>query len=234
MNKRDELILSHLQLVEIIARKIKKKYPMHIETDDLIQSGMLGLIDAAEKFDKKLGYKFKTYAERRIYGSIIDYMRDENPLGRKHNDDFKNIEYIKELLETSGKDSSVSAIARISNISKEKIHEILKISSAKNAISLEDHDSLAFHEIDSIFNDAAVIPNAIEIIHKQHQSKQLKRAIELLPIIPRKVFKKYYFEMIPMSKIADELHVSESRVHQIISRGLVKLRRIIRVNRIDL
>lgn len=234
MKARDKLITDHISIVKIIAFKFCKKYQIQNDLDDLIQAGMIGLIEAADRFDDKKGFKFKTYAERRISGAIIDSLRKDNFVSRRLYDKQKSIDYLKELLDASGKESTIATMAKIMNLSESKINEIILLNRGKNQISIDELSKFLPNEKDKLLVLSSNKQNSLDLVLQKELSSVLKTLVNSLKGDYRKCVWLYFFEGLTMKEIARPMGVSESRVHQIIKRAMAHLKQNIKKNAVDL
>lgn len=234
MQARDKLITEHIGVVRIIAFKMWKKYQCQHDIEDLVQAGMIGLIESADRFDDKKGFKFKTYAERRIIGSILDSLRKDNFVSRTLYDKQKAIDYLKELLEASGKESSVATMSKIMNMDESKINEIILLNRGRNKVSIDEFDKFLPGEKNKLLVLATKKESSLDIVLKKELSSVLKSLVNSLHGHYRKCVWLYFFEDLTMKQIGKMMGFSESRTHQIIKRGLFSLKQNIKNNKIDL
>jgi RNA polymerase sigma factor for flagellar operon FliA len=123
---REELILDHLPQIKYIAHRISAKLPSHVEVNDLVGAGVLGLLDAVEKFDPTRGVKFKTYAELRVKGAILDSLRNLDWAPRSLRKRSKDLEKVyKDLEQRLGRPASDKEVCDELNISLEEFYELV-------------------------------------------------------------------------------------------------------------
>ena len=219
---KNELLLNYGHLVKWIVRRMMPKYNNYNEYDDLVSCGMLGLIDAVDKFELKHEVKFETYAVSRIRGEILDYMRSQDwasPSLRK------KINAITSAYETyEGRDLGRPAdqeVAASLDMPVEQIHKILNQSHMFNLVNFEDALSSLNPEAE-IRSQEDNAPEE-ELLEKE-KKEILVGVIEALPDKERMVITLYYYEGLLLKEIADILQVTESRVSQIHSKVLAKMR----------
>lgn len=227
MTKRDKLVLEHLHIVKIIARKVHSKNYRWADLDDLIQSGNIGLLIASRKFDFKSENKFKTYAEYYIYGSIIDFLRSENILGRVVLEELKKIDYASDALSVLGKKSTTKEISKLIGLSEKRIHAMRLLHSSTKSISIVDNDMFSVREKDSLFKEALKFPDSFDLLKKKEILKKLENSILSLNSQEQIAVTLYYFNDTKLKEVGRLLRVSESRAHQIIGKALEKLRDVI-------
>ncbi|NPA16873.1 sigma-70 family RNA polymerase sigma factor [Persephonella sp.] len=203
MKDRDKLILENLSLVKKVASKIYYRLPKgDIEFDDLVNVGVIGLIKAIEKYNKDKA-KFSTYAYIKIRGEILDYLRSLDIVPRTVRDKIKKEKPIEE-----GKPVPVSNTAVMVSIEK--------------ALSSDD----SFRIIDTLVSSRET-PE--EEVIREDQKEKLLEAIQMLSEKEKKVLQMLYFEERDLKSVAEEINVSVSRVSQIKSEAVKKLRNYLRI-----
>lgn len=217
----DRLIFDYAPLVSRIAKRLHNKLPKHIELDDLTSAGVLGLVDAIKRFDPAFNNSFKTYAEYRIKGAMLDYLREWDCLPRSVRDLEKQIQNSRKKLESAcGQCPTRSKIAKDLNITESQIeqHELILYSTPLQLKSSSFSEKIA-NEADK---DSPSI--LLELIENETY-KTLKQAIALLPEQMQNVLKLYYFDNLSLKMIATLLNVTESRVSQIHREAIETLRK---------
>ena len=225
---RDELILEHMPQIKYIAHRISAKLPSHVELNDLVSAGVLGLLDAVEKFDPTRGVKFKTYAELRVKGAILDSLRNLDWAPRSLRKRSKDLEKVyKELEQRLGRPASDKEVCDELGISLEEFYELVDQIKGLNLGS--------FHEMASQEDDRnsepliKYIPDAPQmdpffVFHKSEIRNMLGGAIDALPKKERLVVSLYYFDELTMKEIGKVLGVNESRVSQLHTKAMLRLR----------
>ncbi len=225
---RDELILEHLPQIKYIAHRISAKLPSHVEVNDLVGAGVLGLLDAVEKFDPTRGVKFKTYAELRVKGAILDSLRNLDWAPRSLRKRSKDLEKVyKDLEQRLGRPASDKEVCDELNISLEEFYELVDQIKGLNLGS--------FHEMASQEDDrnseplVKYIPDAPQmdpffVFHKSEIRHLLGGAIDALPKKERLVVSLYYYDELTMKEIGRVLGVNESRVSQLHTKAMLRLR----------
>lgn len=224
---RERLILKYAPLVRYMAGRIAIGLPPTVEIDDLISYGIFGLMDALEKFDSSRGIKFETYALARIKGAMLDGLRamDWVPasLRQKAKGLEKAIEEVESRLGRSATDEEVAAYLQIDVAELEK--RLLEVA-AISLISLEDvwdrEEKSSRRVIDVLADSRAENPE--EALHLNEVKGLLAAAIESLPEKERLVVTLYYYEGLTAKEIARVLGVSQSRVSQLHSKAILRLR----------
>lgn len=229
---REELILRYAPLVKYIAGKIAIAAPT-IEYDDLISYGVIGLIDAIEKFDPGQGWLFKTYALKRIRGAIADELRELDWVPRQIRTKAKKLEDTYMNLETKyGRLPTEEEVCKELGISKEEFNEILFDISGTTVVSLDEiwyigEDGYEVLGVEAI--EASEAQNPEIILEKEEIRKRLEDAIERrLNEKEKEVIALYYYEDLTLKEIGKVMDITESRVCQLHANAITKLRATIR------
>ncbi|MEW6483011.1 MAG: FliA/WhiG family RNA polymerase sigma factor [bacterium] len=228
---REELILKYASLVKYIAGRIAIGAP-NIDYNDLIGYGIIGLIDAIEKFDPNQGFVFQTYASKRIRGAIIDELRALDWVPRLMRKKAKELEdtYIK-LEKKYGRPATEEEVCEELEITKEEFNQILLDISGTTIISLDEvwylgEDNYEILGIDTI--QASQSQNPEVIIEKEEVKDILAGAISRLSEKERETIALYYYEDLTLKEIGKVLNVTESRVCQLHANAITKLKVSIR------
>nr|WP_134718598.1 FliA/WhiG family RNA polymerase sigma factor [Saccharomonospora xinjiangensis] len=226
---RDRLVLHYAPLVKYVAGRVGTGLPTHIDVADLIQSGIFGLVDAIEKFDPHRGLRFETYAMQRIRGAILDDLRSQDWVPRVVRSRAREIERAHERLgarlRRTPTDAEVAAELGISLRDLRDLYGQLRLTSV---LALDDlvgpnRDSSGVGSpADTLPDDDAVDPAAVLV--DQDNRKQLAEAIAQLSERDRIVVSLYYFENLTLAEIGKVLGVTESRVSQLHTRAVLRLR----------
>jgi len=222
-NQRDR-IAAGLPFVESLARRVASSMPHSIELGDLVQDGVLGLIDAARRFDEARGIKFKTFAERRVRGAMIDALRrDAWPRGVRRQR--RELDAARETLrrELGYEPSHAELAAKVGSDEKRLSRTILRIN------TIESTSPLATGEhMDESSLPAALVPpepDAPDAAYEKLETRErVRTAIQTLPWRERKVIGLYYYGEVTMKQIGAEIGVNESRVSQLHARAIRRLK----------
>ncbi len=222
---RDRLLLEHLPAVRYIARRIHERLPQHVDLDDLVSAGIVGLIDAFGKFDHTKKVQFKSYAQFRIRGAILDSLRvlDWSPreLRRKGR---AVEEAIRAVQQRAGRAPSEQEIAAEMKVSLEEYQQLLgELKGLEiGSLNMERTEDSGDEELAYVPGSPEEDPlfRCLEGEMKQH----LMDAIDELPEKERLVLTLYYYEELTMKEIGLTLGVVESRVSQIHSSAVLRLR----------
>jgi RNA polymerase sigma factor FliA len=217
-------IVASIPFVEALARRMASSMPNSIDIGDLIQDGVLGLIDAANRFDEDRGIKFETFAERRVRGAMIDALRrDAWPRGVRRQR--RELDAAREALrrELGHEPSMADLAARVGSDEKRLSRTIVRIN------TIEATSPLATGEhFDEACLPTALVPSEPEAPDKAYERLQtrsrVRTAIQSLPWRERKVIGLYYYGEVTMKEIGAEIGVNESRVSQLHARAIRRLR----------
>lgn len=224
---RDELIVSHLPLVKFLVGKIASQLPPHLDRDDLMSAAIVGLITAAERFDPTRGVQFKTFVEQRIRGTIMDELRAQDWLTRSLRDKFKRLEREFSVLEQQlGRNPSSEEVAKAMGIELHEYFRLLEEVHFLSVVSLddswEDEDGSPFGLLDVIEDKA--IDNPQNQLMQRQTVELLAEAIDTLPEKERIVVTLYYYEELNLKEIGAVLSLTESRICQLHSQAILRLR----------
>lgn len=224
---RDELIIAHLPLAKYLVKRMAAHLPPYLDEEELMSAAVMGLISSAERFEPARGVKFKTFAEQRIKGMIMDELRSKDWLSRSVRDKYKRLEReFAELRKKLGRDPTGEEVAREMGINLEQYHRLLEEVHTFSFVSLneswEDDEGGSMSLLDIVPDKNAVNPQA------QMQSRELLEAlaesIESLPEKERLVVTLYNYEELNLKEIGAVMGLTESRVSQLHSQAVVRLR----------
>jgi RNA polymerase sigma factor for flagellar operon FliA len=224
-NERDLLLMEHLPTVRYLARRIHERLPQHVELDDLVSAGVVGLIDAFSKFDHGKKVQFKSYAQFRIRGAILDSLRTLDWSPRELRRKGRAVEEaIRSVTQRIGRSPSEQEIAGEMDLSLADYQGLLGDLKGLEIGSLHMERSE-----DSGDEELAYIPGSPEEdplfrCLKGEMKQRLADAIDELPEKERMVLTLYYYEELTMKEIGLTLGVVESRVSQIHSSAVLRLR----------
>jgi RNA polymerase sigma factor for flagellar operon FliA len=223
--RQRERIAAGLPFVESLARRVAVSMPHSIELSDLVQDGMLGLIDAACRFDEARGIKFETFAERRVRGAMIDALRrDAWPRGVRRQR--RELEAAREQLrrELGSEPSLADLAARMGSDETRLGRTIVRITTIESTSPLSAGDNIAGASL-----PPALVPSEPQAPDKAYEEREvrdrIRAVIAALPPRERKVIGLYYFGEATMKQIGAEIGVNESRVSQLHARAIQRLRK---------
>jgi len=224
--KRQELIVKYTPLIKYIANRIAIRLPSHIDTEDIVNTGVLGLMDAIEKFDPTRGVKFETYAEFRVKGAILDELRALDWVPRSVRKIATWLETANASLEKKlGRPAYDEELAEAMDIEVDKLHELLSRAGGISLLSLE----MVINKNDGKrplmdFLSAKDDQNPVESMKLEEMRDIVADCIELLPEKEKLVVSLYYYDELTMKEIGSVLKLTESRVSQIHTKAVMRLR----------
>lgn len=223
----DQLVITHLYLVKFVVSRMTMNLPPGLTKDDLHAIGSMGLIDAAKKFDVSKGVQFKTYSVTRIRGAILDELRRYTLGGQTLCRKARQIEQATKAIEIrkDGGTASEEEVADELGISKEKLNKMMTEVSRSFLISLDeptysDNSSSSFS--DTIEDNKLITPE--KFTENKEMKKLIKQVLYELPDQEKKVLVLYYYEELTLREIGLILKVSESRISQIHTKAILRLR----------
>ncbi len=224
---KNEIIVEYAPLIKYIAQKIASRLPSNIELDDLISCGVIGLMDAIEKFDPTRDNKFKTYAEFRIRGSILDELRAQDWVPRSVREKAKLVERAMQKLERElGRPPQDEEMCKELQVTQDEYHELLN--KAKSVSLLNIDDSATFNRGDRRLMMGLLekrrSSNPFSAVNYKRAQERIKDGIKSLPEKQRLVLSLYYYEDLNLKEIGQVLDVTESRVSQLHTQAVLRLR----------
>jgi RNA polymerase sigma factor for flagellar operon FliA len=225
-NKKRELVQQNIYLVKLIASKIAIFLPKHIDYEDLLHEGLIGLMDAAIKFNSSLGMKFSSYAVIRIKGSILDSLRSLDWIPRRVRKISKKIEKIREdMQQVLLREPTEEEIAKELDISVDKLREIISDVDQSQVLSFEELQSFTSRYFVSEDKLTSVSPTSgISDFERVELKEHLKISLKELSERERLVLSLYYVEDLTLKEIKYILDISEARISQIHTSAIKKLR----------
>lgn len=218
-------VVATLPFVESLARRMASTMPNSVDVSDLVQDGVIGLMDAAHRFDEARGIKFETFAERRVRGAMIDALRrDAWPRGVRRVR--RELEAARESLRRElGAEPTLSDLAKRVGSDEARLERtILRINTIESTSPLANHDSL-----DTSSLPAVLVPSEPMSPDRQYEETEVRlrvrAALSSLPARERRIISLYYFRGATMKQIGQEIGVNESRVSQLHARAVARLRK---------
>jgi len=227
-NSRESLILEHLPFVKYIVDKLSVYLPPSVDKEDLIEAGIVGLIDAVDKYDPTKNCKFSTYARFRIKGAIFDELRSLDILPKSMRQKSKQIEETYARLESKlGRAPTDKEMADELGITEEKYNKLLYELKTALIINFDDFKSLKINDeeqegLESLLTSDEPYPD--ENVAFKEISDILAEEIEKLPEKAKLVITLYYYEDMTITEIARILNLAKSTVSEIHTKTLLKLR----------
>ena len=222
---REKIIIEYAPLVKVVAGRLSMYLGYNVEYEDLVSYGIFGLIDAIDKFDSRKEVKFETYASLRIRGAILDQIRKLDWIPRTVRQRQRQIDAaMKDIENTMGRPATDSEIAIALGISEDEYCEWQSQMKVTSVVSLNEYLEMGT----DISNEKASVSRHFDAPEKVMEQDELKEmlmeALELLTEKERKVILLYYYEELTLKEISNVLEVSESRVSQLHTKGLQKMK----------
>lgn len=222
---REQLILAYAQLVKLVAGRLSMYLGHNVEYDDLVSYGIFGLIDAIDKFDLEKNVKFETYASLRIRGAILDQIRKMDWIPRTVRQRQRKIDdAIKQIEMRTGKTASDEEIAIELGLTEEELTNWQSQLMVTNVVSLSEFEESGQEPVMETVNKNRFLQPE-EVVAEQELKETLIEALELLTEKERRVIELYYYEDLTLKEISLVLEVSESRVSQLHTKALLKMRK---------
>jgi RNA polymerase sigma factor for flagellar operon FliA len=221
---REALLEAHLPQVKFLAERLAAKLPPSVDRDDLIGAGVMGLLDAVDKFDPARGVQFKTYAELRVRGAMLDSLRSLEWVPRSLRQRARELEATYRRLEQMhGRPAEEEEVAAALGVSLAQLHDLLKELPGLTLLGLEgSEDEEGRHLAQQIPDDPARNPQALFELTEGRE--RLIKAIDRLPERERQVIALYYLEELTMKEVGAVLGITESRVSQLHTQAILRLR----------
>lgn len=215
------IIERHLSLVKKIAQHLIGRLPPSVQLEDLMQAGMLGLLESAKNYDAGKGASFETYATIRVRGSMLDEIRKNDWVPRSvHRNTRKITEAVRKIENKTGRDARDSDVARSLDLSLNEYHQILQDT---NGVRIFGFEEIGMNEdmVAEGMSDSS--PNPLDGLQYEDFRENLLKGIAGLPERERLVLTLYYEEELNLRQVGDVLGVSESRASQIHSQAMARL-----------
>lgn len=220
---KETQMLEYLELVKQCARKLANRLPANIEEDDLVSAGLVGLAQALDRYDESKGFKFKTFAEFRIRGAMLDELRQQDWAPKGMRQKAKKFHRVcEEIAAKKGSRATETEICSELHLSKKKYLQLVQNVHTLDQMNLATYsvegDEDKRSEIECVADTAE--HNPFEEMSKHALRSLLEKAMHVLNETERKVLCLYYFEELNLKEIGLKLEMCESRVSQIHSKGI--------------
>jgi RNA polymerase sigma factor for flagellar operon FliA len=221
---KDQLVQRFTPLVKRVAYHLMARLPASVLIDDLIQNGMIGLLDAISRFASGMGAQFETYAAQRVRGAMLDGLRENDWLPRSLRRDFRRIELaITQLEQQNGRAPSEMELANLLNMSLAEYQKMLQDARGHQLIYFNDMiEDGAEDFLERHFTDNAADP--LKILEEHSLRQLLVQGIEALPEREKLMMALYYEEDLNLREIGEVMGVTESRICQLHSQAVARLR----------
>lgn len=224
-NQKDTetLVKEHAVLVKRIAHHLLGRLPDYVQVDDLIQAGMVGLLEAAQRYEGSKGASFSTYAGIRIRGAMLDDIRRGDWAPRSvHRNARKIMDAIQQIESAKGRDAEDSEVAEYLGMEQEQYHQILSDTTSCRLFSFEE---LIENQGEPDLLEPSDEPNPLHKVERSKFQKVLAESIKELPEREQLVLSLYYDEELNLKEIGAVLNIGESRVSQLHSQAALRLRK---------
>lgn len=226
---REELVLTHVSLIHYVLGRLGVSSDIGMDYEDLVHQGLLGLIDAVDRFNPQFGTQFSTYATVRIRGKVLDYLRSMDWLSRTARHRSKTIQKaIQSLTTKTSIPPNEQEISEFLGLDIDKVHQGL-LDSNKVIVSLDALISLDEENETSLYDTLADDdqPDPAEIVSENDMKSRLVECIKKLSERDQLVLSLYYFEELTLKEIGKVLEVSESRACQIHAQAILNLQALL-------
>lgn len=223
---RDQLILDYSPLIRFVAQRIASRLPSNIDIDDLLSAGVIGLMDAIEKYDPSRDNKFKTYAEFRIRGAMLDELRSQDWVPRSIRDKAKMIDRtFTDLEQKLGRTATDIEVASALGMDLDEYYEVVSKVKAVTMLSIDDMTSSYQYDRKNLIECLeGNSKNPFAALKNKNIQNLLMKHIEQLPEKQKLVLSLYYYEELNLKEIGRILDVTESRVSQLHTQAVERLR----------
>lgn len=225
-NNRDKLLEENIHLVKIIAYQVAMNLPPHIDVNDLISAGTIGLLEAIDRFDVSKGVQFNTYASIRIRGAIMDELRSMDWMTRSMRDKSNQLEKAYDEIEKrTGRPAEVDEVAKFLEISTDDLYTLLSQVSALSVLNLEDmgiNNDEGMDILECIKDPDGKDP--MTIVKFNELRNRIAEAVETLPEKEKLIISLYYYDELTLKEIGKVLDITESRVCQLHSQTMHRLK----------
>jgi RNA polymerase sigma factor for flagellar operon FliA len=220
---REDRIVKYAPSVKYIVDRMAMRFPPNISKDELISAGILGLIDALDKFDPEMGIKFQTYAEHRIRGAILDELRKMDWIPRSVRKDIHRLEDAARAVRMrTGREPEDIEVAEEMNIDIHSYHEVVNRAQGVELLSLDE--ILPDGSKPKFATQPSGLPSPFDELQTKEMKKVISQAIAQLSPKEQLVISLYYYDELTLKEIAKVLDLTESRISQIHTATIIKLR----------
>jgi RNA polymerase sigma factor for flagellar operon FliA len=232
---QEQMVLQYAPLIKYIASRLALRLPSHISLEDLVSSGIIGLIDAVQKFDPSKNINFKTYAEFRIKGAMLDELRSLDWIPRSVRKKSHLIEdAYAQLQKNLGRPAEAEEVAELLGLELVEFHQLLDETKAVSIVALEEsrktvggHVGYLEHGLlETIQDDNA--RDSLMAVHFAELQEIMVQAIEALPDKEKLLISLYYYEELTMKEIGQIMGYTESRISQLHTQAMYRLKNKLR------
>jgi RNA polymerase sigma factor FliA len=231
---QEQMVLRYAPLIRYIASRLALRLPSHISQDDLISSGIIGLIDAIRKYDPSKNIDFKTYAEFRVKGAMLDELRSMDWIPRSIRKKTHLIENAYARLQKAmGRPAEAEEVAELLGLELEDFYQLLDETKGVSVVALEigDRKRPGNRGVDRDLSDVVQDENlrdSLQAVHLSELQEVVLQAIEALPDKEKLLISLYYYEELTMKEIGQIMGYTESRISQLHTQAMYRLRHKLR------
>ena len=225
--EKEKRILAHAYLVDQVAQRVKSRIPDHIEYDELRSVGFIGLMEAIERYDDDKNVPFRVYAEIRVNGAMLDFLRKEDWMPRNLRQQVKEIQRAEHSLTCQGEERSDCNIAKVLQLSEEEVRQVRGETQRRTIISgsMTVGDSEVHFLEDCVADQTQdVVQNLVDL----EGDRIVREALTLLPEKERYVVEQYFLAGLNLRQIGTALGVTESRACQLRKSGVSRMQRLVK------
>jgi len=215
-SERDTRIMEHYPMVRRIAYRMARRLPRYVDVEDLTHIGILGLIDAVDRYEAGRAPSFTAYARIRIQGAIVDEMRKNDWVPRSVRDRADNLQSAQKYLEKRlGRDPTIQEKASYLGVTEARLHDLIRTADVRVLVSIEDGS-----DGDGCISDTLTDANTdvVEEMTKKLFGEKVREVVDILPEREKMIVEMYYYRDLTFKEIAHVLGVTESRISQLHSR----------------
>ncbi|MGA2967537.1 MAG: FliA/WhiG family RNA polymerase sigma factor [Terriglobales bacterium] len=227
LNERDKLVLSQLREVQFIARQIHKRLPVFVPLEDLVNSGVLGLLEATQKYDPTKKVQFKTFAKFRIRGAILDSLRKLDRASRRMRSKSRKLNAALEQLSLKlGRQATEEEVASELRLDLTALRKLASTLRGMESVDRQVASGKDRAETRDLIESAPAKPEEDPFAQclRSEMKQHLAQAMSTLPPREKQILSLYYFEQLTMQEIASILDLKDSRISQIHFAAITKLR----------
>ncbi|MCX5891613.1 MAG: FliA/WhiG family RNA polymerase sigma factor [Deltaproteobacteria bacterium] len=231
---QEQMVLQYAPLIRYIAARLALRLPSHISQEDLISSGIIGLIDAIRKYDRSKNIDFKTYAEFRVKGAMLDELRSLDWIPRSVRKKTHHIENAyAQLQKTLGRPAEAEEVAELLGLELEDFYQLLDETKGVSVVALENGDRKGAgsrgsdRDLSEILQDEK-LRDSLQTVHLAELREVVLKAIEALPDKEKLLISLYYYEELTMKEIGQIMGYTESRISQLHTQAMYRLRHKLR------
>lgn len=224
--EKEKRIMAHAYLVERVAQRVKSRIPDHIEYDELRSVGYIGLLEAIERYDDDKNVPFRVYAEIRVNGAMLDFLRKEDWMPRNLRQQVKEIQRAEYSLKCQGQERSDKNIAEVLHLSEAEIRKVRGETQRRTIIS----GSISMGDSEVQFLEECVADSTQDVLQHlvdDEGETAVREALSLLPEKEQFVVEQYFLSGLNLREIGAELGVTESRACQLRKSGIKRLQKMV-------